>query len=510
MIDKPNVVLPLAYSYNERGVQGYTHAVTNGEDQRKVNCFYEPVKNNMTGKGTLTLSKRPGASICTATLGFSTQVPYAVCRNLNVGIDFPPVLFAVTNTGTHIIASHKTGANGSVTTVASLGGGTAYIPRFAQVVQRYSAGVGEENFLVQAVQPEFGQRVFYTTNANGAWNEITDVDFPTIIAGKIEQIDGYLFAFDASGFIRNSDLNSLDAWTATNYKAKEIALDRAVGLAKQGNQLLAFGDTSVEVFYNAGGTTGSPLGRLSHIANNIGMVNTYRTGQNIGSGMDYYCTIGKRIYFVGRETGALNSVGLYSYEGGQFTRASTTYTDKILSDSRDTIFSVNAISVLGQEAVSICFTVPGDATQRWLMFFPEWKEWFEWNSTIFSSVGNGQWFVGTSDKNRVYSITDSDLWQDNGTSYQWLTQFRLPSNGGSRNRMTMYGLDADTDTSANSITVDVSDDDCQSFYTLGSLDLTRDRKMGFRGGSFRKRHVRLSATDARPKRVYQFLARVDG
>src|SRR3990167_10918961 len=163
MIDKPNVVLPLAYSYNERGVQGYTHAVTNGEDQRKVNCFYEPVKNNMTGKGTLTLSKRPGASICTATLGFSTQVPYAVCMNLNVGIDFPPVLFAVTNTGTHIIASHKTGANGSVTTVESLGGGTAYIPRFAQVVQRYSAGVGEENFLVQAVQPEFGQRVFYTT-----------------------------------------------------------------------------------------------------------------------------------------------------------------------------------------------------------------------------------------------------------------------------------------------------------------------------------------------------------
>jgi hypothetical protein len=29
-IDDPNVVLPLAISYNERGVAGYTHTVTNG------------------------------------------------------------------------------------------------------------------------------------------------------------------------------------------------------------------------------------------------------------------------------------------------------------------------------------------------------------------------------------------------------------------------------------------------------------------------------------------------
>src|SRR3990167_3931399 len=503
MIDKPNVVLALAHSYNERGVQGYTHAVTNGEDQRKVNCFYEPVKNNMTGKGTLTLSKRPGVAIHTSTIGVATQVPYAICRNLNVGIDLPPVLFSTINGGGDITGSY---IGGGPTTIASSTGG--HVPRFAQIVQRFSAGgVGEENFLLQTELVEYTQKFFFSSNPS-SWTQITDVDFPTGVAGRIEQLDGYLFALSSASLIYNSDLNSLSAWTANSYKAKEITIDKPVGLAKQGNQLLAFGDTSVEVFYNAGGTTGSPLGRLAHLATRIGLVNT--TVPGLTNGLDYYCTIGKRIYFVGREAGALNNVGLFAYEGSGFIRVSPWYIDKILSENQATIFSVNAIGIFGQTAVSICFTVNSDVTQRWLMFFPEWKEWFEWNSTVFSPVNSGRWFVGVSSKNRMYRFTNVDNWQDDGTSYQWLTQFRLPSNGGSRNRMTMYGLDADTDTSANSVTVDVSDDDCQSFYTLGSLDLTRDRKMGFRGGSFRKRHVRLSATDARPKRVYQFLARVDG
>src|SRR3990167_7819543 len=102
MIDKPNVVLALAHSYNERGVAGNTH-VTSGEDQRKVNCFYEPVKNNMTGKGTLTLSKRPGVSEFTHTAGSvnsfggATQNVYLVYRtptdSISFGTNIPSIIF---------------------------------------------------------------------------------------------------------------------------------------------------------------------------------------------------------------------------------------------------------------------------------------------------------------------------------------------------------------------------------------------------------------------------------
>ena len=56
-VNKPNLVLPLAASYNERGVLGYGTSVTSGKDQRKVNCMYEIAKNSATGKATF-----PGAT----------------------------------------------------------------------------------------------------------------------------------------------------------------------------------------------------------------------------------------------------------------------------------------------------------------------------------------------------------------------------------------------------------------------------------------------------------------
>src|SRR5690349_4912110 len=82
MIEDPNVILPLASSYNERGVAGYTHVVTNAEDQRKINCFYEVAKNPMTGKGTLTLSKRPGV-VSPLNVGTSAQNVYLIIAAAN-------------------------------------------------------------------------------------------------------------------------------------------------------------------------------------------------------------------------------------------------------------------------------------------------------------------------------------------------------------------------------------------------------------------------------------------
>jgi len=202
---------------------------------------------------------------------------------------------------------------------------------------------------------------------------------------------------------------------------------------------------------------------------------------------------------------------VFVFDGSQFNRVSTPYIDKILSEKADSIYSVNSVGHHGQVGVGIALTAPGTATQRWLMFYPDWKEWFEWTSTIYSPVNSGPWFLGSSSGNthRVYDFPATDNWQDDGTSYPWSAQFRVPSNGASRNFMLMYGVDADTDTSANSLTVEASDDDCATFSTLGTIDMTQDRKVLFRGGSYRKRHIRLGATNARPARLHNFLARIE-
>jgi hypothetical protein len=226
----------------------------------------------------------------------------------------------------------------------------------------------------------------------------------------------------------------------------------------------------------------------------------------------YYCTINDRMYFVGRDSGGIKSAGIFVYDGQNYERVSTPYIDKILSQIvGNSFYSVNSMGFQGRKAMSILLTAPNATSQRWLMFFPDWKEWFEWTSTVFSPINSGEHFLscGAALKQKVYNFTAADNWQDNATSYQWFTQFKLPTNGAQRKFMLMYGVDADTDTSTNDLTVELSIDDSKTFTTLGTIDQTQDRKVLFRGGSFRKGHLRLGNTNARPTRISNFLARIE-
>jgi hypothetical protein len=329
----------------------------------------------------------------------------------------------------------------------------------------------------------------------------------------MEHMDGFAFILDQSNKIWNSDSNSLANWTNTSFLSKQIVYDTPVGLAKLNNQILAFGATTVEVFYNAGNATGSPLAPIKTLSKKIGLIvpnpfAIFLTGMG-----HYYCTIAGNIFFIGREAGRLAAASLYSYDGQNFEKVSTPYIDKILAQEivASSFYSVNTMSIFGDGAVAILLTSPNATSQRWLMFVPKYREWFEWTSTVFSPVNDGQNYLTctTSTKDKVNAFTTSDNWQDAGTSYNWNTQFRLPTNGSQRKFMLMYGIDADTDTSTNDLTVELSTDDSQTFTTLGTIDQTQDRKVLFRGGSFRKGHIRLGNTNARPTRIHNFLARIE-
>jgi hypothetical protein len=516
-LDTPNIVLPLASSINERGVAGYTHSITNSEDQRKINCFYEPVKNAATGKGTLTLSKRPGVTIDSQSYGDSTQQTYLL-HNAIAGGEW----------GAHTISNNtrpwtfsklgndiRNSFGGTTTVIFTSGSG--FVPVFVDT----TAVANVPYVVLQTRTPSAttAQRVWYAASST-VWTEITDADFVALVhRGKMEHLDGFAFILTNTNLIFNSDSNSLANWTNTSFLAKQIQQDYANGLARYRNQILAFGDETVEVFYNAGNTTGSPLGRIATLHQRIGLVpTTFGQGGGNTGGTNYYTTINDRMYFVGRKYGSAATVGVFSYDGQNFDKVSTPYIDKILGEKIDvsggsySYYSINKLGHHGQVGVSICLTAPSSSTQIWLMFYPEWKEWFEWNSTVFSPVNSGEFFIGLgTNNNKVYHFPSSDNWQDDGTSYAWDTQFRLPTNGSQRKFMLMYGVDADTDTAGlgNTLTVELSTDDSQTFSTLGTIDLTQDRKILTRGGSFRKGHIRLGNTNSRPTRIHNFLARIE-
>lgn len=489
--DAPNVVLPLAVSYNGRAGAAYTSTVTNAQDQRKVNLIYTAVRNALSGNTTLKVSKRPGAVLDTdnASLGSSGQVAYLAAIGSGLGGSTTANVWVFSTSGNDIRASDT-----STTTVIRTAAGE--IPLY---VDKTSIG-GNDNVVVQIGANFAAQTVWYST-AIGTWTQITDGDFPDIV-GKMEFMDGYAFALSDSAQVQrvyNSDINSLSAWTSTSYLTKQIQQDRTSGLARLGNIILAFGQETVEAFHNVGNPVGSPLAGIPQLASRVGLE---------ALSAHYYCTIGSRIFFVSR-SGSTGRRSVYMFDGSRFEPVSTPAIDKILSEQAPR--SVNTVSFAGRQAVALSLTATSAATQRWLMFFPELNEWFEWDSTVICPVNSGAWHLGTgSNQHKLYNIASGvDNWADNGTNYDAILQFQLPSSGNNRQTMEYCAVDGDTSRSAHTIDVQFSDDDGQTYSTARPIDMTSANKTLRRCGTWKgRRMVRLVNSANLEGRMEKFMARV--
>jgi hypothetical protein len=76
------------------------------------------------------------------------------------------------------------------------------------------------------------------------------------------QLDDTLYIMDELGYIYGSNLGDPTTWNALNVIQANNNSDLAICLAKQLVYVLAFKETSVEVFYDAGNAVGSPLSRI--------------------------------------------------------------------------------------------------------------------------------------------------------------------------------------------------------------------------------------------------------
>lgn len=478
---KPNLVLPLAASYDTRGIRGFDNAVTNALDQRKINSIYEPILNSITGKVTLKLVKRPGVDDSGQTYGATTQVGYLVHH--------APATFG---SGTGVWVFSVSGSDQRASSTST----TTVIAAIASCNPAYVDRTAISNADTVVVQLRVGstgaQRVFHST-AIATFTEITDTDFTGLShRGKMEFLDGFAFIADNTAkAVYNSDLNSLSAWSADSYIAKQIVQDDVQGLARLNRQIICFGSETAEVFQNVGNDVASPLGRMPERFSRIGL-----DSQLVAGYTHYYATLANRIFFVGREAASI-SLAAYMYDGERFEQVSNAAVDKILTENSGTNYSVNKVMFRGKEAVAFALDATTAATQRSLLYFPAWKEWFEWQSTIFTPVNNGEWFLGTGANQhlirRISRATSN--WQDAGTNFTWTHQFKLPSpNGNARKRMDMFGVVGDTARSASSLNVAFSDDDGQTYSTARVIDMTTAEKWLTRCGSYRNRTVRLTHT----------------
>lgn len=502
-LDKPNVVLPLANTYNERGIAGYTQTVTGGKDQRKVNCWYEPSVNQATGTQTHRVSKRPGVT-STATL-FTATVSSHVVKTIYAfaGTGFAtPWLF--TQSGTSTFAN-----NSSTSNFVTSGFPGGRLPTYVD-----SMPISGVNTVILQTQSQTGSGAtfFHYASDIGSWS-----NGPSINAlGKIVPMDGFLFGLTTTNSVINSNLNDPSTFGATSYITKQIQQDSPVGLMRLGKRVIACGKETMEQFANAGNAAGSPLEVIPSGFQRIGL---HKGNYTFGEGQSYYAELSGRLFFCGQSINAsaggssyltLGNAqgGIYAFDGNNVEKVSTPFIDKIIMEN--SFQTIQPFSIMGRNGIAINL-----ATSTSLMFFPDWKEWFEWGTSIFQFVSVGGYYIsvnGTNTSDQVFRFASKvDNWQDNGSDYTMTVQFKLPHNGNEHQQIKWMGFKGDTaaSTTTSTLNVAITRDDYQTFETARSIDMTKMVKKITRCGAGSDFGIRLTHTGNLDCRLDQFVARIE-
>lgn len=489
-LDKPNVTLPLAASYNQRGIAGYTAAFTDAIDQRKINCVYEVYKNALSEKVTLRLVKRPGVADVGSNYGTSSQLAYLTDIAAGAGTNAATNRWVFSTSGNDIRASDTA----NTTVIATAAG---YEPVYVDKTQ-----ISGIDTVVVQFRNASGTQTAWHASTIGTFFQVTSSVFTTLAhQGKLEHLDGFAFQ-STRNRIYNSGLNTLFTWPDTNYIARQVTQDIGTGLAKLGTQILSFGTATMEVYRNAGNRAGSPLVAVPGLAQDYGLPSTIVTGMR-----HYYTVVDGFLYWRGTPT------GVYAYNGQTVEKVSNQAVDKILAERQH--YFVGRTTVKGQRAIVIGLDTPSAVPQRGLLFFPKWRDWFEWSSSTFipsSSPRLDDVFIGVSSSpHRLFALSNSsNNWRDAGIDFTMTTQFKLPAGDNHKQHLDMYGVVGDTASSSttSALSVSLTYDDWQTTTAARTIDMTSAKKHLYRGGAFRSLGVRLEHTGNLDCALDKFVARV--
>lgn len=178
--------------------------------------------------------------------------------------------YVVTVTGANAFTfSHASSAiNESGSAVRSLGGGGS------DRVHIFEIG----DYLV-FIDHEDNTGWYIAVGSSQVLVEITDTDFPGYhstggfqLARGGAVLDGTLYVMDTLGTISSCAIEDPTDWNALDFIEAEVEQDGGVELARHMNHVVAFGQRTIEFFYNAANPTGSPLAVRQDISHEIGAV----------------------------------------------------------------------------------------------------------------------------------------------------------------------------------------------------------------------------------------------
>ncbi len=439
------------------------------KDQRFVNCFPEVLKNKATGESRVFLQKRPGLA------AYSTPSTSAAAR----GIFYWPRTGKYYSVFGNKVYSNTTDINAAsrlVGTTGSVG---------------WAAFEGVSNDYLFLCDGTNG----YTISTTDTFTQVTDAQFPSPHIPNPVYLDGYIFLMTVGADIYNSANDDPTSWTSTDFINAEMYPDRGTALARIGNNILAFGETSVEFFYDAANPTNSPLSPNQAPAIKLGCVAPHAMYQNE-----------RFVMFVAQN--AVGGKGVWVIEGYTPRKVSTEAIDRMI-DAETSITTATGFGIRVMGHLFYVLNLPSSA--RTLVYDPEQDFWHEWSSnnacahTVFqcsyATDAAGTILMPDNSSGAVYSFSTT-TYQDNAVAIL-MEVVTAKQDFGNSNRKFYYGVYVvgDTTSASSNLSISWSDDDYTTFNTARTVDMGASRAYLSRLGQSRRRSFKLAYSGNYPMRL---------
>ena len=292
------------------------------------------------------------------------------------------------------------------------------------------------------------------------------------------------------GHIYNSDVQNAMAWSASNFLSAEMFPDKSIGIARHLNHLIAFGRKSVEFFYDAANSSGSPLRRTEQAAIQVGTPAFESIAESDGL-----------VMFIAQSAGGGRYVA--GIENLKVTPVSTEAVERVLSDEGTGISTAKGF--ICRVKGHLLYVITLYTQNITLVYDITEKIWSEWR-TGTSGRFLGKYQTEKNGKCLILNETGTDIlelsqnvYQDLGSDIYTAIQTVL-FDGDSYHRKFFSKMTIVGDRLSSTLNVSWSDDDYQTFSTPRPMDLST-RPFLTRLGSSRRRSFKLEHTDNVPLRM---------
>ena len=321
----------------------------------------------------------------------------------------------------------------------------------------------------------------YTYDPVGGLVSVSSANYPSPTALGMSYLDGTVYVGTQGTTLRGSAINDMTTWDTLNSIQAQIESDNIIALQKQLVYVIVFKEWSIEVFYDAGNSTGSPLAPVQGAKVNVGC----RSDASIQE------IEGTLLWVSQSRTG---SVSVYLMDNLKPQQISTPAIDRLLEEADFTVvYSWNA-KIYGHRFYVLTLK-NSNLTLAYDLQSNRWYQWTDPNGNYMPYIGStysaAREPLLLHESNGNIYVFNALYYMDDGVPF--LVEITTPNfDGGTRKRKFMKSVDFVADQmNGNVMTIQKSDDDYQTWSMPREVDLSKLRPRLINFGTFRRRAFRI-------------------